>query len=104
MRFSTKAKQIPRCSNYVVDIYRTGTFNSLKKYNVMRLSSLPKDKYYDRREKISIDDCFGDEASFARFSQNIMAKREETSRVEWTMNSYSLTVFFDGGTMKGNCI
>lgn len=101
MRFSTKAKQIPHCSNYVVAKWlhkdRIGTINSLKKYNVMRLSTLPKDKYYDRREKIPIDDGFGDEASFARFSQNIMAKREETSRIEWTMNNYSLTVFFDGG-------
>lgn len=64
---------------------------------IRRLSSQPKDKYYDRREKLSIDDGFGDEASFARLSQNIMAKREKSSRVEWKMNSYALTVFFDGG-------
>ena len=39
------------------------------------------DKYYDKREKLGtlLDDGFGDEASFARFSQNVMAKRESTN-------------------------
>ena len=56
-----------------------------------------KDRYYDRRDGLKLDDDFGDEASFSRFSQNIMAKREDTRRVEWTTQENFLTVFYDGG-------
>jgi predicted DCC family thiol-disulfide oxidoreductase YuxK len=57
-----------------------------------------KDHYYDRRDRLGkVDDDFGDEASFTRFSQNIMAKKEETHRIEWTTQDNFLTVFYDGG-------
>ena len=56
-----------------------------------------KDRYYDRRDGLKLDDDFGDEASFSRFSQNIMAKKEDTRRVEWTTQENFLTVFYDGG-------
>ena len=69
--------------------------------HAFQYSSVPneqKDHYYDRRDRLGkIDDDFGDEASFTRFSQNIIAKREDTNRVEWTTQDNFLTVFYDGG-------
>ena len=76
-----------------------GSTNHMKHFLLSYSTEERKDKYYDKREKLGtlLDDGFGDEASFARFSQNVMAKRESTNRVEWTSNDNLLTVFYDGG-------
>ena len=61
----------------------------------LNLTRTLKTEKTEKSNFTSTDD-FGDEASFSRFSQNVMAKRLEDDRREWSPEN-QLTVFFDGG-------